>query len=186
MGRTSHPLTSVVFGLGTVLIVISVAFPEAVGWETIWMGIGGVYATTAVLFKLYERYGEAASIPFTYSLFVAIASILVAYGLQATGWIARGHAKMSLESFLWPPHLMIPFGIAFLAPYAISEREKERKMTEVLVGIFLVIAINVQLYRAIDDWIAPWLAIIYIPILFLVGLVAGIPMYWYCWVLDAE
>lgn len=179
MEWSSQQSSTVVLGLGVLVIVISVAVPDVVVWHPIALGIGGVYATTALLFTLYETYGAKDAVPFTYALFVALIAVAVGYSLEAVQWLTSIHGDSIVDfvTVLWTPYGVVPFVVAFLSPYAIAGSEMQRKQVTVLVGIVFVVVINVNLYTS--GSLIPGLSLLYILYQIVVGLIVGVPMYLY-------
>ncbi|SEP34426.1 hypothetical protein SAMN05216388_11101 [Halorientalis persicus] len=186
MKWTSQRSSAVIFGVGVVLIAISVAFPDVVIWDIFAVGIGGVYATTAAMFTLYELFGARDDIPFTYALLVALMAVAIGYSLEAIQWASSfyGDSIVDFISVLWAPYGVTSFVVAFLSPYTIAESSMQRKKVNVIVGLVFVLMININLYTS--DSFIPGLSLIYVLSQIVVGLMVGLPMYLYTWSLRSE
>ncbi|AQL44609.1 hypothetical protein BV210_17705 (plasmid) [Halorientalis sp. IM1011] len=186
MEWTSQRSSAAVFGSGVLLIAISVAFPDVVVWDIFAVGIGGVYATTAAMFTLYELFGARDAIPFTYALLVALMAVVVGYSLEAIQWAASfyGESIVDFASVLWAPYGVASFVVAFLSPYTIAESSMQRRKVNVIVGLVFVLMININLYAS--DSFIPGLSLIYILSQIVVGLMVGLPMYLYSRSLRSE
>ncbi|WP_336003239.1 hypothetical protein [Halorientalis halophila] len=176
---SDRPVTVAVFAFGIAVGLVGVVHPNPPQHATLWIGIGAVYATAAAAFGLYRELTDERSIPFAFSIAVAIASVLLTVCLRLIDVkTARPNEPIiDLTFVLWRPLVLVPFTIAFLSPLGIATNQNERRLVAIALMLPFGIAAGRWILRGV-----PWgsmFAVYYFGFLFLGSIVAGVPMYLY-------
>jgi hypothetical protein len=169
-----------VLALGNVIVGIGLFHPDPPQFAEAWIGVGSVYLVSGLLLGAFRSLAPLDRLTFRYVGFVAASSMLVSVGIQM--WriqkSATGLTFQELEFLIvWPFYILIPFALAMML--LARAARKKRTSIALIAGILpFVFFLAASRYAATFGFAFGW-PFFYYSGLLLIGVVTGLPLFFY-------
>lgn len=166
-----------VLGIGGLLALAPIVWPGLAHSPNLWHGLGVVYLLTGGLLGGSQFVRDVGTRAFEFAVGTATISVFVAIGIRVAGVLASrpGLAPVEVSFVVWQLYVVIPFVAAAMLPLGAAGTSRRRALVgSVVVGLFLVSTTRGVLG---GFGFGPTFYVVYQSLVFLAGVVAGVPLF---------
>lgn len=166
-----------VLGIGGLLALAPIVWSGLAHSPDLWHSLGAVYLLTGGLLGGIQFVRDVRTRAFEFAVGTATISVFVAIGIRVTGVLASrpGLTPVEVSFVVWQLYVVIPAVAAAMLPLGAAGTSRQRALVgSIVVGLFVVSTARGVLG---GFGFGPTFYVVYQSLLFLAGVVAGVPLY---------